>query len=84
MLSDTEAELEKEIKATYFQPAPRWVISQDDIEFEVYDAQMLKLVNSFLSQYLLGEVIEEWTACGKTYRYTNSKSLWERGFGDET
>ena len=68
-----EARLEKPIEVEYVRPAPRWIISRDDQQIEVYDRQILDLVNSFLRLNLLGEIVEEWTAVGRTYRYRENK-----------
>lgn len=61
--------MEKPTKVEYVHPVPRWIISQDGQQMELYDKQMLNIVNSFLRLHLSGEVIEEWTPAGLTYRY---------------
>lgn len=63
----------------YVEPEPYWRIHEEFGEaIDLSEAQMLKVVNAFLSRHLLGEVIEDWTVVGPTYRYkSRSEQLRE-------
>ena len=72
-------ELDGGINAKYVEPQPYWRLHKGDSSFDLHDYQMFKIVNAFLKQNLLGEVIEDWTVVGKTYRYqTQSEKLREK------
>jgi hypothetical protein len=61
------------MRVDYIVPQPRWQVHNDGTVLELNDEQVLKIVNAFLRNKLLGEVVEEWTAVGKTYLYVSQK-----------
>jgi hypothetical protein len=68
------------VDVKFVEPQPYWQIDRGNSEvIDLYGYQMLQIVNAFLARHLLGEVIEDWTSVGMTYRYqTQAEKIKER------